>query len=248
MGAIINADLGTVASAPSSVPHARTHEAPSVLPSPTVPGSAAPAHDFLTEPDARNNLAPEVQAARPLRLDLRLRAGAVGAADFVSKRRRLASSSSPSPPPAPAPASPSPPPRPLTSPSVDIDTAVLTSALDTTLQARLPRHAHPRRIRLAPARSAQASAPASSPARAGADQARRPAQVTETTTNGERAVTATPTGVRGPPRDRPTTIDSACPRLQIGPTLQKHSCASQRVKPAHKTFLPGRRKCRAAFL
>ena len=164
MGAIINADLGTVASAPSSVPHARTHVAPSVLPSPTVPGSAAPAHDFLTEPDARNNLAPEVQAARPLRLDLRLRAGAVGAADFVSKRRRLASSSSPSPPPAPAPASPSPPPRPLTSPSVDIDTAVLTSALDTTLQARLPRHAHPRRIRLAPARSAQASAPASSPA------------------------------------------------------------------------------------
>ena len=60
MGAIINADLGTVATAPSSVPHARTHEAPSVLPSPTVPGSAAPAHDFLTEPDARNNLAPEV--------------------------------------------------------------------------------------------------------------------------------------------------------------------------------------------
>ena len=60
MGAIINADLGTVASAPSSVPHARTHEAPSVLPSPTVPGSAAPAHDFRTEPDARNNLAPKV--------------------------------------------------------------------------------------------------------------------------------------------------------------------------------------------
>ena len=227
MRAIINADLGTVASAPSSVPHARTHVAPSVLPSPTVPGSAAPAHDFRTEPDARKNLAPEftklpkASATRPTRL----RAGAVGTADFVSTRRRLASSSSPSPPPAPAPASPSPPPRPLTSPSVGIDTAVLTSALDTTLQARLPRHAHPRRIRLAPARSAQASAPASSPARAGADHARRPAQVTETTTNGERAVTATPTGVRGPPRDRPTTIDSACPRLQIGPTLHKNLLA-----------------------